>query len=130
MSANVPIMVVDDDIDIVETVRDILVEGGFEVVTAGNGREALELIQEIQRPCVILLDLMMPVMSGGEFLAALRGTQQLAQVPVVVISAWASEAARIRDQVQGFVRKPMSLKSLLEVANHFCAESGDCSACS
>ncbi|NVB85283.1 MAG: response regulator [Kofleriaceae bacterium] len=130
MNAKVPIMVVDDDIDILETVRDILVGGGYSVVTAGNGKEALDLIHEIDRPCVILLDLMMPVMSGGEFLSVLRQTRVLATVPVVIISAWASEAGNVLDQVQGFVKKPMSLKSLLDVANRYCAENPECRACS
>lgn len=130
MSTKDPILVVDDDIDILETVRDVLVGGGYSVVTAGNGKEALDRIQEIDVPCVILLDLMMPVMSGGEFLAVLRQKRMLASVPVVIISAWASEAGQVLDQVQGFVKKPMSLKSLLEVANRYCAESAHCSACS
>lgn len=114
------ILVVEDDPDINESLRDVLEREGYEVVTASNGKEGLERLGEIDRPCVIFLDLMMPVMSGGEFLAVLRHTDVIATIPVVIVSAWPKEATQIRDQTQGFVKKPVSLDALLAAAHRFC----------
>jgi CheY-like chemotaxis protein len=115
------ILVVEDDPDIAESLCDVLHGEGYEVATASNGREGLDRLREIGRPCLILLDLMMPVMSGGEFLAALRQEDALASIPVVIVSAWADESAHIRAQSQGFVKKPISLDALLEATHRLCA---------
>lgn len=115
------VLVVEDDPDISESLRDVLHGEGFHVVTAANGREGLQRLHEMEKPCLILLDLMMPVMSGGEFLGVLRGYDGFATVPVVIVSAWPKEAAQVRTQSQGFVKKPVSLEALLETTRKFCA---------
>jgi CheY-like chemotaxis protein len=114
------ILVVEDDPDIAESLCDVLRGEGYEVVTASNGKEGLNRIQEMGTPCLILLDLMMPVMSGGEFLTVLRQTDATAAVPVVIVSAWAKERAKFLDQSQGFVDKPISIDALLEATHRFC----------
>jgi CheY-like chemotaxis protein len=114
------ILVVEDDPDITESLCDVLQGEGYQVATAANGKEGLERLRQIDRPCLILLDLMMPVMSGGEFLAALRQTEALASIPVVIVSAWANESAQVRAQSQGFVRKPISIDALLDATNRLC----------
>lgn len=116
------ILVVEDDPDIAESLSDVLESEGYVVVTAANGLEGLECLRDIGKPCLILLDLMMPVMSGGEFLAVLRRDDRFASVPVVVVSAWQREAAQVSAQSQGFVKKPVALDSLLETAVRFCPE--------
>ena len=115
------ILVVEDDPDIAESLTDVLESEGYLVVTAQNGVEGLNCLRDIDKPCLIFLDLMMPVMSGGEFLAVLRRDQKYASVPVVVVSAWPKEASQVRSQSQGFVKKPVALDSLLETADRFCA---------
>ena len=107
------VLVVEDDEGIRETLRDILLDEGYAVSAAENGRRALDLLDEGEvSPDLIVLDLMMPVMGGQEF-----RTQQLADprwsgIPVIVISAvplatsWDGDVAR-------FVRKPFSLDTLL-----------------
>jgi CheY-like chemotaxis protein len=115
------ILVVEDDPDIAESLSDVLESEGYLVVTAANGVEGLACLHDIGRPCLILLDLMMPVMSGGEFLAVLRRHEKFSSVPVVVVSAWPKEAQQVREQSQGFVKKPVVLDSLLETAGRFCA---------
>jgi len=115
------ILVIEDDPDIAESLCDVLRSEGYEVVTASNGKEGLNRLQEMGRPCLILLDLMMPVMSGGEFLAVLRQTDETAGIPVVIVSAWAKERAKVRAQSQGFVDKPISIDALLEATHKFCA---------
>jgi len=115
------ILVVEDDPDITESLCDVLLSEGYEVATAANGREGFDRLREIGRPCLILLDLMMPVMSGGEFLAALRQDDALASIPVVIVSAWTNESAQVRAQSQGFVKKPISIDALLEATSRLCA---------
>jgi CheY-like chemotaxis protein len=123
--ANGKILVVEDDPEIREVVRDVLQDEGYAVVTATNGKEGLERLRQMARPCLVLLDLLMPVMNGGEFLTALRTTDVLATLPVVVFSAWSEEAQKIRDDTQGFVEKPVSLPALLDTVTKFCAPGAD-----
>lgn len=81
-----PILVVDDDIEIRNVIRRFLEKDGWNVIEASNGREGLEQI-DIQKPQLILLDLMMPDMDGFEFIVALRHTETSATLPVIVITA-------------------------------------------
>jgi CheY-like chemotaxis protein len=85
------ILVVDDDEAIRLAVALALREAGYQVATACNGRQALDwLHQQETHPCVILLDLMMPVMDGWEFRTRQNQDHRLSRVPVVVYSAYAS----------------------------------------
>jgi CheY-like chemotaxis protein len=117
------ILVVEDDQDIRETICDVLESEGYQVVAATNGREALHRLHAMELPCLILLDLMMPVMTGGELLAELRRTDRLAELPVAVVSAWPREAAQVSSQTQAYVRKPVALSKLLEVVERYCRVS-------
>lgn len=115
-----PVLIVEDDAAIRESLQYALEDEGYAVVTAENGEEGLDRLRTMDLPCLVLLDLMMPVMSGGEFLASLRGTERFASIPVVVVSAWPSEAAQVRHETHGFVGKPISLDLLLEMVDGFC----------
>src|SRR5262249_37670549 len=112
---------VEDNQEIRESLCDALVDEGYAVVTACNGYEGLERLRKMETPCLILVDLLMPVMNGSEFLAALRATDVLATLPAVIVSAWPDEAQKLRDRSDGFIKKPVSLTSLLEVAARFCS---------
>lgn len=82
------VMIVDDDPDIREAMADFLDLEGYRVVAATNGAEALTLLRGPRElPCVILLDLMMPVMTGEDVLDALEQDRELSGVPVVVVTA-------------------------------------------
>ena len=82
------VLVVDDDADIRESVSDVLTDEGYRVEQASNGAEALVKLADRERPpCLVFLDMMMPVMSGGELLAALARGDRLKNLPVVVVSA-------------------------------------------
>ncbi len=108
------ILIVDDDFDIRDALAQILVEEGYEVQSAANGAEALDQLSVGPRPNVILLDLMMPVMSGWQFRAKQRADAVLADIPVVVITADAHVAERGGPlEVAGAVRKPIQLSELL-----------------
>lgn len=82
------VVVVDDEPSIQEVVSMILEsEGGYEVLCASNGEEALALLDEIPRPDLLVVDIMMPVMDGWGLIRALRHNEKTAQIPVIVSSA-------------------------------------------
>lgn len=113
------VMVVDDDSDIRASVRDLLEDEGYEVVTAIDGKDAIEQLARGPLPAVILLDLMMPRMDGWQFVAQQREMPALAGVPVVVVSADVSEQKARALSVSGFVRKPFNVEALLTVVLKF-----------
>jgi CheY-like chemotaxis protein len=115
------ILVVEDDPDIRESLRIVLEGEGYQVDAAANGREALDRLGH-ERPCLILLDLMMPVMSGTELLTVLRGRDSLKTIPVVVVSAY-GHLAQATQGVEGFMTKPVALDDLLGVVTRFCGSA-------
>ena len=117
------VMVVDDDADIREALSEILRDLGYRVVAAENGRHALDSLQNMsERPCLILLDLMMPVLDGSGFREAQRADAALAPIPVVVITANCDAQARVDAmQVAGYLRKSMELDELIAVVRSHCS---------
>lgn len=113
-----PILVVEDDEDIRETLQMYLQSSGYSVSTAENGQEALEVLDAMDPPCLILLDMMMPVMDGWKFLAALAEQERLAAVPVVVVTAYADK--KPTDRVQEILRKPVDVRALMETVREHC----------
>jgi CheY-like chemotaxis protein len=109
-----PILLVEDDRDIREILAETLADHGFEVVTAGNGLEALTLIRSAtERPSVILLDLMMPVMDGYAFLDERRRDGTLGAIPVAIVTAGHTvDLSRIGDDIP-VLPKPIDLPRLL-----------------
>jgi CheY-like chemotaxis protein len=77
------VLVVDDEADIRETLREAVEMVGCTAVLAANGADALELLRE-SRPCLMILDLIMPVMTGEELLQIVRQQPALAQLPVLI----------------------------------------------
>jgi PAS domain S-box-containing protein len=96
-----PVLLVEDDIDTRELIAGTLKKAGWTVSEAGNGKEALDIMPSIQ-PRLILLDLMMPVMDGFEFLAAMRTNPEWQDIPVIVITA-KDLTAEDREQLSGVV---------------------------
>ncbi|MEP7125510.1 MAG: response regulator, partial [Byssovorax sp.] len=105
------VLIVDDDYDLRETMRDVLEEEGYLVNTASNGQEALDLLRDGESPEVVVLDLMMPVMDGWHFLDELERDGALADIPVVVMSASQDGAQRLGDKV--FLSKPLDYHTLV-----------------
>ena len=107
-----PILVVDDDPSILETVQAILESEGYSVVTAVNGREALEVLERVT-PFLMLLDMRMPVLDGWGVAAALQGSRH--RFPVVVMTA-AENAKRWADEIEAddHIAKPFDLTDLIE----------------
>ena|SRR5258708_17489880 len=102
------LLIVDDSIDIRHSLMQLFMEEGYLCGEASNGKEALEYIRS-GKPCdLIVLDLMMPVMSGCEFLQVYAQEEALYKIPVVVISAHHKPTLK----VCGFVPKPFDLDKL------------------
>ncbi|HZZ84148.1 MAG TPA: response regulator [Anaeromyxobacteraceae bacterium] len=119
--ASFDVLIVDDDIDIRETVEEILSSEGFEVLTARNGAEALERLRD-GLPRLILLDLFMPVMDGAEFRRNQLADPSLASVPTVVISAADALEHRVAAMhLTGALEKPLHLDVLMETVERFCS---------
>jgi len=117
------ILFVEDDREVRVTLTQILVEEGYAVDGASNGREALDALRSGDRPCVILLDLMMPIMNGWQFSAAQRKDPSLAEIPVVIISAATNvlqSAAAMG--AAAFLRKPFAIQDLLSIVDRCCGE--------
>jgi len=115
------ILIVDDDADIRSALGQALELEGYEVALAANGREAWDTLQAAPPPHLILLDLMMPVMNGAEFLGVLRSDARLGGLPVILVSAFGSIANTVAAAVQGQLRKPLDLDDLMGVVSRFCA---------
>jgi CheY-like chemotaxis protein len=113
MSARPRVLVVDDDDDIREMIGLVLGEEGFDAALEHDGHAALERVVEGPRPALILLDLMMPGMSGGDFVKAMRKHPELEEVPVVVISGDVGGEHVARALGAKFLAKPVELPALL-----------------
>jgi len=116
-------MVVEDDADVREAIAEVLSDCEYKPVHAANGAEALHRLRTAEvRPCVILLDMMMPTMDGWQFRAEQKSDPSVSDIPVVVLSAHAdgSEAAQQMDAV-AYLAKPVSLDSLVSLVERFCA---------
>ena len=117
------ILVADDNDDIREAIVEALENEGYKVASARNGSEALEILKDLPVPTLILLDLMMPVMSGWEFLDAQKSDVRFAAHQVVTISA-VNPNQSIEDptplDTAGSIQKPFSLGKLWEKVAEFC----------
>lgn len=114
------VLVVDDDVDIRESLLELLELEGYSVRGAANGREALEQLRR-RRASVILLDLMMPVMDGFEFRQEQLGDPELSEIPVVLVSAGGRcEQAAKELAALGCVKKPLDVAALLRVIRSAC----------
>jgi CheY-like chemotaxis protein len=116
------VLVVEDDTDLRESLSQALRDHGFAVTQAGNGQEALDLLYSGIRPAVILLDLMMPVLSGWQLRDALRQDLSLARIPQLVISAYVDEAEQVVLALppDDCIRKPFQLSNLIDAIERHC----------
>jgi two-component system, sensor histidine kinase and response regulator len=113
------IVVVDDEPGYCETVKEILEDEGYAVELARDGRAGLELLRGLTTPpCLVLLDLIMPELDGGEVYRALQADPVLSGLRVVVATSDPSRAPA----GAAVVAKPMSLDQLLELVRACCAE--------
>ncbi len=108
------ILIVEDDARIRECLEQLLEFEGFSSVAVSNGAEAIEFLRHSPPPRMILLDWMMPRMSGAEFRAAQLADKQLAEIPVIVLSAGDDRIFGREPGLRGFLRKPFDVELLLK----------------
>jgi CheY-like chemotaxis protein len=119
------VLIVEDDQALRESMAEILADAGYAVSEAGDGRQGLEQASE-RRPDLILLDLMMPTMNGWQFRSAQKGLPALADIPVIVMSAWSSEQADAGlEDVAAKFPKPFDVSALLDGVRRY-AGPADC----
>lgn len=116
-----PVLIVEDNQDLRELYSTVLRAHGYDVMEAENGRVALDIIEGPEpQPCLVFLDLMMPVMSGTELLKELAASRRLDTLPVVAMSA--GGCAQDAPKARLFIRKPDSALELLTIARQLCGE--------
>jgi CheY-like chemotaxis protein len=113
------VLIVEDDLDTREMLGRFLELEGFNVETAENGKRALERLGSGVGACVILLDLMMPVMDGWQFRQEQIRDSALADIPVIVVSAAGRERLE-KIQADAYLSKPVDLDELLGCVTQFC----------
>ena len=117
------VLIVEDTDEIRSLLKELLEKEGYEVVTAENGEVGLKMIKSVARPCLILLDVMMPIMNGPEFLHALEKSplhHLLATIPVVITSAGTFPSDLEPELTQGFLKKPLNIEVLLQTVARYC----------
>lgn len=119
------ILLVDDDMDIREMVAEILRDEGYTIATAENGQEALDHLiscTPAELPGCIILDLMMPVMTGTQFLERIQKEDLYASISVIVASAKGSlkEELDVLPRHVQKIRKPIDLDELLNTVGRYC----------
>ena len=120
---NKTILIVEDDLDIAKSLAELFADEGYTAVVAENGRSALDyLLRADELPCLILLDIMMPVMDGVEFAAELKKSPRLGGIRLVVMTADARIDVR-RNQIcaEAFIRKPLDIVAMLSTVQRLCA---------
>jgi CheY-like chemotaxis protein len=113
------ILIVEDELEVRENLKMFLELEGFQIFSANNGKEALAILRTMPTPCLILLDLLMPVMTGREFLEKKLQEGRLADIPVYVVSGIANPPHLVG--TVGFVQKPIELDGLLRKVEEYCA---------
>jgi CheY-like chemotaxis protein len=116
------VLVVEDDHEVLDALATLLQIDGFEVATATDGRDALDRLAAGLRPCLILVDLLMPRLNGFQFCEALGRDTALARIPVIICSAVEDSTARLTAaNIVATFRKPfVDPSQLLRVARAHC----------
>lgn len=119
---NKPILVVEDDqvdtITVIRALNEIQVTNPL--VHVENGEEALDYLQDskTEKPCIILLDLNMPIMNGIEFLQAVKNDKQLKRIPVVVLTTSEEQQDKLNSfelGIAGYMSKPVDYRQFVDV---------------
>lgn len=118
MIMNGTILIVEDDMSTQAILQEILQFEGYSTLLASNGKEALDLLSKSKLPCLVILDLMMPVMSGWEFQTHKQKNARISSIPTIVTSA--SNRIDGLSDVSAIMRKPIDLVQVLEAARKYC----------
>ena len=120
MSTGTPrVLVVEDDNDLRESICAVLTDAGYTSWAAENGEVALERART-ERPCVILLDLMMPIMNGWEFRSEQLRDPELSSIPVIIMTADGRASEKAHSLHADYLKKPITLDALLHLVDDYC----------
>lgn len=115
------VLLVDDNPDAVEGLRLVLELGGYAVEAAYTGRDALTYLHNGLRPCVIIMDIMMPVMNGFEFRAEQLKSPDLATIPLIACSGVVDVSREVRDlNADAYLTKTAPSEDVLALVRRFC----------
>lgn len=114
------ILIVEDDQATREALAALLREEGYSVASAINGRDALDQMQGGLSPCLILLDLMMPIMNGWEFREQISRAPAFARIPFVLLSAHEADGSSIYKEASAILPKPIEFEDLMVTVNRLC----------
>ena len=112
------ILLLEDDVDISATLCEMLEDEGYQVFAVPNGRAALDSLERVPAPCLVLLDVEMPWMDGYDFLAHLRRDARHAEDPVVVVTA----SRRTPPEAAEVLHKPFDFEVLLDAIQRHCGD--------
>ena len=115
---NHTVLVVEDEEDLRELMREALELNGYSVVTAREGADALDKLSRINDLCLILLDLLMPGMNGWDLFERVRERPELASVPIIIHSSAPNRAPQGATRV---LQKPLMLDRLLSTVQEYCS---------
>src|SRR5690606_24478191 len=118
-----PVLVVDDDEPFRTEIVEALQRSGYSVVSAGDGREALEYLRGQSTPALVILDMMMPLRDGWSLFEAVKGDPHLSSVPIVLLTCVGESQDIGPGDVTGYLRKPVRMKTLLRIAEQHCRGS-------
>jgi CheY-like chemotaxis protein len=113
------VLIVEDEDELRESMRDALEFNGYAVVATQEGKEALDELVRIEHVCLVLLDLLMPGMNGWEFYNKMRARREYDDVPVVVHT---SAPSRAPFGVTRILSKPLEITRLLSVVREYCVQ--------
>ena len=117
MSEKIRVLCIEDEAEMIELTRLVLEREGFEVLGAVGGSQGLEIIKR-EKPDLVLLDLMMPDIDGWEVYRQMKADDELAQIPVIVVTAKAQSIDKVLGlqvaKVDDYITKPFGPKELLE----------------
>lgn len=112
------ILIVEDDRDICSALVQLLTSEGFDVITAHNGQEALNILMAGARPHLIMLDLMMPIMDGYTFREEQLKNSDISSIPVIIMTADGQAQDKIsKISCRHYIRKPFDVDDLLGLIN-------------
>jgi CheY-like chemotaxis protein len=112
------LLIIDDDAQLLALYRDLLLPYGFQVLTAGDGQDAIPIVEANPDILLVILDLAMPRMDGREWLRWFRGRRK--ESPVIVISSYKLEAADEELKPAVILEKPFQVADLLDLVGLFC----------
>ena len=115
------VLVLDDDTDVALTIKELVEEQGYRAIYAANGREALAILEK-ERPCLMLIDVFMPVMNGVEFLRAIKSNSRLSSIPRVIMTAANDQMIGVKEDVS-VLYKPVDFESLKRILHKYCAQN-------